>query len=153
MHMTVSKFSCRIFETLAVFLLRQLWIVNYYIKSSSNNLSNENINTVVSVVFKTKHELKCQNELFLKYHFSGNISAVIMFSLLRLNKFGPWNDMHPIYRLRLPKKYKCISVGKSIIGNELPTEFGNAGTQVLVTLSVVKAFQQRKIGRPHSFGS
>ena len=29
-----------------VFLLRQLWIVNYYAKSSSNNLSNENINTL-----------------------------------------------------------------------------------------------------------
>ena len=43
---------------------------------------------------------------------------------------------HPIYRLRLPQKYECISVGKSIIGNELPTEFGNAGTQVLVTLRI-----------------
>ena len=31
-----------------VFLLRQLWIVNYDVKTSSNNLSNENINTVVS---------------------------------------------------------------------------------------------------------
>ena len=31
-----------------VFLLRQIWIVNYYVKSSSNNLSNENINTSVS---------------------------------------------------------------------------------------------------------
>ena len=29
-------------------------------------------NTCVFVVFKTKHELKCQNELLLKYHFSGN---------------------------------------------------------------------------------
>ena len=26
-----------------VFLLRQLWIVNYYVKSSSNNLRNANI--------------------------------------------------------------------------------------------------------------
>ena len=43
-------------------------------KSLSNNLSNENINTADSVVIKTKHELKCQNELFLKYHFSGNTS-------------------------------------------------------------------------------
>ena len=34
-----------------VFLLHQLWIVNYYVKSLSNNLSNENINTGVSVVF------------------------------------------------------------------------------------------------------
>ena len=32
---------------------------------TSNNLSNENINTGVSVVSKTKHESKCQNELFL----------------------------------------------------------------------------------------
>ena len=63
-----------------VFLLRQLWIVNYSVKSSSNNLSNENINTGVSVVFKTKRELKCQNELFLKYLET----PVFMFSLLRL---------------------------------------------------------------------
>ena len=28
--------------------------------------------TGIFVVFKTKHESKCQNELFLKYHFSGN---------------------------------------------------------------------------------
>ena len=32
----------------------------YYVK---NNLSNENINTGVSVVFKTKCEFECQNEL------------------------------------------------------------------------------------------
>ena len=31
-----------------VFLQRQLWIVNYYVKSSSNNLSNGNIKTGVS---------------------------------------------------------------------------------------------------------
>ena len=31
-----------------VFLLRQLWNVNYYVKSSSNDLSNENINTGIS---------------------------------------------------------------------------------------------------------
>ena len=43
----------------------------------SNNLSNEIINTGVSVVFKTKSELKCQNELFLKYHFSGNTSVYV----------------------------------------------------------------------------
>ena len=29
-----------------VFLLRQLWIVNYYVKGSLNNLSNENIKTL-----------------------------------------------------------------------------------------------------------
>ena len=40
-----------------VFLQYQIWIVNYYVKSLSKNLSNENVNTGVSVVFKTKHEL------------------------------------------------------------------------------------------------
>ena len=60
-----------------VFLQHQLWIINYCVKSSSNNHSNENINTGVSVVFKTKIELKWQNELFLKYHFSGNTSLYV----------------------------------------------------------------------------
>ena len=32
-------------------------------QSKSNTLSNENINTGVSVIFKTKPELECQNEL------------------------------------------------------------------------------------------
>ena len=58
-----------------VFLLCQSWIVNYFVKSQSYNLSNENINTGVSVVFKTKRELKYQNELILKYHFSGNTTV------------------------------------------------------------------------------
>ena len=31
-----------------IFLQRQLWMVNYYVKISSNNLSNENIKTGVS---------------------------------------------------------------------------------------------------------
>lgn len=35
----------------------------------------KNMNSGVSVVFKTKSELKCQNELFLKYHFTGNTSV------------------------------------------------------------------------------
>ena len=35
------------------------------------------IKTGVFVVLKTKHELKCQNELFLKYHFSGNTSVFV----------------------------------------------------------------------------
>ena len=49
-------------------------IINYCVKSQSNNLSNENINIGVSDVFKTKCELKCRNELILKYVFSGNTS-------------------------------------------------------------------------------
>ena len=42
------KHNCR------VFLQRQLWIINYYVKSLSNNLSNENIMTGVSreMIFK-----------------------------------------------------------------------------------------------------
>ena len=60
-----------------VYLLRQLWIINYYVKSLSNNLSNENIKTGLSVVFKTKSELKCQNELFVKYHISGHTSLYV----------------------------------------------------------------------------
>ena len=41
-------------------------------------LSNKNINTGVSVVFKTKRELKCQNKLFFwKHHF-------FLLSLLRI---------------------------------------------------------------------
>ena len=50
---------------------------------------NENIDTGVSIVFETKPELEYQNELFLRYHFSGNTSAsaVFMFSLLRLLTF------------------------------------------------------------------
>ena len=47
-----------------VFLQCQIWVINYYVKSKSKNLSNEKINTGVSVVFKTKRELKRQNKLF-----------------------------------------------------------------------------------------
>ena len=38
-----------------VFLLRQLWIVNYYVKSSSNNLSNGNIFLVFPEKLYFKH--------------------------------------------------------------------------------------------------
>ena len=34
-------------------------------------------NMDVFVVFKTKHELKCQNELPLKYHFAENTSFYV----------------------------------------------------------------------------
>ena len=53
------------------------WIINCSVKSSSNNISNENINTHVSVVFKTKRKLKCQNKVFLKYDFSENTSFYV----------------------------------------------------------------------------
>ena len=46
-------------------------------KWPSKILSNENVNTGFSAVFKTKCELKCQNELFLSYNFSGNTSFYV----------------------------------------------------------------------------
>ena len=36
------------YKQISSFLLRQLWIVNYCVKSSSKNLSNDNINTGVA---------------------------------------------------------------------------------------------------------
>ena len=57
----VSKKTIFLFFS-RVFLLRQLRTINDFVKSLSNNLSNENTNTGVSVVFKTK----CQNEIFLE---------------------------------------------------------------------------------------
>ena len=44
-HFKIIVYVCRYGPYLSrVFLLHQLWIVNYYIKSSPNNVSNENIN-------------------------------------------------------------------------------------------------------------
>ena len=57
------------------FLLRQLRIVNYYIKCLSNNCWF--LLVYCFFYFKTKQDLKCQNELFLKYHFSGNTSVYV----------------------------------------------------------------------------
>ena len=45
-HCNTTKNSYNI--PTAVFLLRKLWIVNYYIQSLSNKFSNESINTGVS---------------------------------------------------------------------------------------------------------
>ena len=50
-HFASADFS---WDNSRVVLLRQLWIVNYSIKSLSNNLSNENINIGVFLVFKAK---------------------------------------------------------------------------------------------------
>ena len=65
-----------------VFLQRQLWIVNYYVKSSSNNLNNENIKTGVS------REMIFQNSSFWHsnshYVLKTTETPVFMFSLLRL---------------------------------------------------------------------
>ena len=62
------------------FLLSQLWIVNYNVKCLSNNCWLV-VRCFFSVIwnksFKTKDELKCQNELFLKYHLYGNINVYV----------------------------------------------------------------------------
>ena len=55
-------------QTSRVFLLRQIWLVNYYVKIPSKILTNENINIGVSVDFKTKRKSKCQNKLFFWKH-------------------------------------------------------------------------------------
>ena len=66
-----------------VFLLRQLWLVNYYVKGLLNNLSNENIKPLV---FPEK--LYFKNSSF--WHFNSRFipkktkTPVFMFSLLRL---------------------------------------------------------------------
>ena len=58
--------------------VESFYYVNYGLSIiTSNKLSNENINTGVSVVFKTKRELKCQDKLFFKYHFSRNTSLYV----------------------------------------------------------------------------
>ena len=52
----VVVFMCATFDTSLLFLLlHQLLIVNYYVKSLSNNFSNETINTGVSreIIFQT----------------------------------------------------------------------------------------------------
>ena len=52
----LNRICCWFFRiTYRVFLLRQLWIVNCYVKSLSNNLSNEVIKTGVSrkIIFQT----------------------------------------------------------------------------------------------------
>ena len=67
-----------IYLSLSYTITESFYYVNYGSSIiASNNLSNENINNGVSAVFKTKRELKCQNELFLKYHFSGNTSVYV----------------------------------------------------------------------------
>ena len=74
----ILYFHISLVEGKKAFQVESFYYVNYgpsiimNIESWSNNFSNENISTGVSVVFKTKHEWKYQNELFLKHHFSGN---------------------------------------------------------------------------------
>ena len=82
MNRQPNKHNCNVGFTQRCTKAESFYYVNYglsiiTVKSQSNNLSNENINTDVSVVFKTKRELKCQNELFLKYNFSGNTSVYV----------------------------------------------------------------------------
>ena len=66
-----------------MFLPRQLWKVNYYIKKFHQIISVVKANASIFVVFKTKRELKCQNELFLSYHFSENTECLCFHYVLR----------------------------------------------------------------------
>ena len=61
-----------------VFLLRQLWIVNY--QKVPQIISVTKTNTTVFVVFKTKRELKCQNEVYFCDIISLETQSVFVFS-------------------------------------------------------------------------
>ena len=60
-----------------VFLQRQLLR-----QKIRHKISVIQTNIFVFVVFKIKHELKCQNELSLKYHFSGNTSLYVFITAI-----------------------------------------------------------------------
>ena len=47
-HETFYKANSIFKQKSRVFLLRQLWIINYYVKSSLSNVNDESINTGVS---------------------------------------------------------------------------------------------------------
>ena len=73
------------------FLLQQLWIVNYYIKCLSNNcwfFVRCFFSVIYNECFMIKRELKCQNELFLKCHLSGNTSNYVFIPELIWQTFG-----------------------------------------------------------------
>ena len=72
------------------------------------NLSNENINIDVSVVFKKKRELKCQNEPFLKYHYSGNTSLNVFITEIIWRAFDLTID-HP-WRCRKTAEHNTIMI-------------------------------------------
>ena len=79
-------------------VFNQLWIVNYYSKCSSNDCwfwVRCFFSVIRSKCFKTKRESKCQNELFLKYHFSGNTSVYVFITEIIWRTFvviidDPW---------------------------------------------------------------
>ena len=77
-----------------VFLLRQLWIVSYYVKILSNNLSNENKNISVS------REMILQNLLIVTFWFTfcfednRNISVYVFITEEYLTDF--WRNNWPL---------------------------------------------------------
>ena len=80
-------FNCKKTDNMAITSRIHLltWAESFYcvkyrlsiIKSKVIQIISVNENTGVSVAFRTKRELECQNELFLKYHFSGNASLYV----------------------------------------------------------------------------
>ena len=65
----------------------QLGIVNYYLKCSSKNLSNQKKYFCFSFFFKTKRELKCQNELL---NYFCNIITSVCFDFLTNFWWNNW---------------------------------------------------------------
>jgi len=78
-----------------VLLLRQIWIVNYYIKCSSDNLNNKN----------NKHWCFQRNDISRTVHFGILIHVLswnIYFRLLRKNTIWKstiiwWNNWHSLF--------------------------------------------------------
>ena len=69
--------------------VESFYSVNY---GPSINMSNVSkmisvMKTYFFVVYRTKRELKCQNKLFLKYNFSGNISLYVYITEIILQMF------------------------------------------------------------------
>ena len=60
-----------------VFLLRQLWIVDYHVKSSSNNLSNENINLSFELTFCLEDKRNTSVNVFISEIISLTFDVII----------------------------------------------------------------------------
>ena len=60
-----------------VFILRQLWIVNYHVKSSSNNLSNENINSSFEFTFCLEDKRNTSVNVFISEIISLTFDVII----------------------------------------------------------------------------
>ena len=91
----------------------------------------KNINIGVSVVFKAKYELKCQNELFLKYHFSGNTSFYdFITEIIWRNNWQSIIDVVERLGYRFTSNYTPIDVSLRNLSTWLIYQSGWLGTSV-----------------------